>query len=110
MILVCAADDFRKYWQWAFNKNNLKKSVISKSSSVWCISSWLDWFVITCTSIRLKLQLKCLFFSKVDFYIFEPQNREVIENSSKVQLNFSPLKCTYFSISLALSQKLKFKG
>ena len=35
------------------------------------------------------------FLQKVDFCIFEPQNREVIENSSKTPLNFSPLQCTY---------------
>ena len=32
---------------------------------------------------------------KVDFCIFEPKNHEVIENSSKTPLNFSPLRCTY---------------
>ena len=35
------------------------------------------------------------FLQKVDFCIFEPRNREVIENSSKTPLNFSPLQCTY---------------
>ena len=30
------------------------------------------------------------FLHDVDFCIFEPQNREVIENSSKTPLNFSP--------------------
>ena len=35
------------------------------------------------------------FLQKVDFCIFEPKNREVIENSSKTPLNFSPLQCTY---------------
>ena len=35
------------------------------------------------------------FLQKVDFCIFEPQNREVIENSSKTPLNFSQLQCTY---------------
>ena len=29
------------------------------------------------------------FLQKVDFCIFEPKNREVIENSSKTPLNFS---------------------
>ena len=41
--------------------------------------------------------------------MFEPNNCEVIENSSKAPLNFSPLECTYLgkiiSISLALRQK-----
>ena len=36
------------------------------------------------------------FLQKVDFCIFEPKNREVIENSSKTSPNFSPLQCTYF--------------
>ena len=31
------------------------------------------------------------FLQKVDFSIFEPKNCEVIENSSKTPLNFSPL-------------------
>ena len=35
------------------------------------------------------------FLQKIDFCIFEPKNREVIENSSKPPLNFSPLQCTY---------------
>ena len=35
------------------------------------------------------------FHQKVDFCIFGPKNLEVIENSSKTPLNFSPLQCTY---------------
>ena len=35
------------------------------------------------------------FFQKVDFCIFEPKNREVIEKSSKAPLSFSPIQCTY---------------
>ena len=35
------------------------------------------------------------FLQKVDFRIFEPNNCEVIENSSKAPLSFSPLQCTY---------------
>ena len=42
-----------------------------------------------------KTTLKTLIFLKNDFYIFEPQNREVIENYFKASLNFSPLKGTY---------------
>ena len=43
-----------------------------------------------------KTTLKTLIFLKNDFfYIFEPQNREVIENYFKALLNFSPLKGTY---------------
>ena len=39
--------------------------------------------------------LNAYFLQKVDFCIFEPKIREVIENSSKTPLNFSPLQCTY---------------
>ena len=49
MILVYAADNFRKYRKMQklrFLKNH-KKSVISQKSSVWCFSSPLDMFVIT---------------------------------------------------------------
>ena len=35
------------------------------------------------------------FLQKVDFCIFEPKNREVIENSSKTPLNISSLQYTY---------------
>ena len=36
------------------------------------------------------------FLQKVDVRIFEPKNREVIENSAETPLNFSPLQGTYF--------------
>ena len=36
-----------------------------------------------------------IFLKKLIFAFFEPKNREVIENSSKTPLNFSPLQCTY---------------
>ena len=43
-----------------------------------------------------KTALKTLnLLKKNDFSIFEPQNCQVIENSSKAPLNFSPLECTY---------------
>ena len=35
------------------------------------------------------------FIQKFDFCIFEPKNREVIENFSKTPLNFSSLQYTY---------------
>ena len=35
------------------------------------------------------------FVQKVDFCIFEPKNREVIENASKAPLSFSLLQCIY---------------
>ena len=41
-----------------------------------------------------KATLKTLFL-KNNFYIFEPKNREVIENYFKASLNFSRLKGTY---------------
>ena len=44
----------------------------------------------------IKTALKNAYFlQKVDVCIFEPKNREVIENSSKPPLNFKPLQCTY---------------
>ena len=52
MILVIAADDFRKFFENSENYKFLKihkKSVISKMSSVWCFSSRLGRFAITCT-------------------------------------------------------------
>ena len=42
-----------------------------------------------------KTILKTLIFLKNNFYIFEPKNREVIENDFKASLNFSRLKGTY---------------
>ena len=35
------------------------------------------------------------FLQKVDLCIFEPKNREVIENSYKAPLSFGPLQYTY---------------
>ena len=65
-------------------------------SSVWCF------FKSTrqvCNHLYLnlkKLHSKRLFYlKKLIFAFFEPKNREVIENSSKIPLNFSPLQCTY---------------
>ena len=62
-------------------------------SSVWCISSRLGRFAIlefdkNCTQKAYLLQ-------KFNFCIFEPKNREVIENSSKTPLNVSSLQYTY---------------
>ena len=42
-----------------------------------------------------KTTRKTLIFFKNDFYMFEPQNREVIENYFKASLIFSTLKGTY---------------
>ena len=39
--------------------------------------------------------LNAYFLQKFNFCIFEPKNREVIENSSKTPLNFSSLQYTY---------------
>ena len=36
-----------------------------------------------------------VFFKKFDFFIFEPKNREVRENSSKTPLNLSSLQYIY---------------
>ena len=64
-------------------------------SSVWCF------FKATrqvCNHLYLNLIKNCTqnayFLQKVDFCIFEPKNREVIENSSKTPLSFSPLQST----------------
>ena len=48
------------------------------------------------------------FLQKIDFCIFEPKNREVIENSSKTPLNLSSLHILgqkFISIALRISQK-----
>ena len=55
------------------------------------------------------------FLQKVDFSILEPNNCEVIENSSKTPLNFSTLQCTYlgkihFNVTRAKSEKKKLKS
>ena len=60
-----------------------------------------------CTQIAYFLQ-------NIDFCIFEPKNREVIENSSNTSLNFSPSQCTclgkkIISILLGLSQGKKIE-
>ena len=67
-------------------------------------SSQLDRFVITSHFNSIKTALNAYFLQKVDFCIFEPRNKELIENSFKAPLNCSPLKCIYLGISLARSQ------
>ena len=73
MILVCAADYFRKKSEnvemsFFFKK---KKLLISENLEVGCFSSRLDGFEITCTSIRKKTARKPLFSIKnFDFCIF----------------------------------------
>ena len=59
-------------------------------------SSQLDRFVITSHFNWIKTAMNAYFLLKVDFCIFEPKNRELIENSSKAPLNCNPLKCTNF--------------
>ena len=67
-------------------------------SSVWCF-----FFKSTrqvCNHLYLNLIKKnctqnAYFLQKDDFCIFVPKNREVIENSPKTPLNFSPLQCIY---------------
>ena len=69
MIFVCAAYAFCKYRKMRkinFLKN-YKKSVISKIKVFGVFSSRQDSFVITCTSIRQKLQSKRLFYLKSHF-------------------------------------------
>ena len=57
-------------------------------------SSRLGRFAITCTQ-------NAYFLQKVDFCIFKPQNREVIENSLTMHI----LGQKFISISLGFSQK-----
>ena len=68
MILVYTVDYFRKengkFGNELFSKNH-KKLLISENLEVWCFSSRLDGFEITCTSIRKKLHTKPLFSSKI---------------------------------------------
>ena len=65
-------------------------------SSVWCVfkSTRQVWNLLYLKSIKTALKT-LIFFQKVDFCIFEPKKREVIENFSKTPFNFSPLQCTY---------------
>ena len=120
MILVCAVDYFLKISENAeisFLKNNHKKPSPSKIQGLCVFSSGLDGFEITCTSIRKKCTQNPYFLHKFDFCIFEPKNCDVINNSSKAPLNFSPYQCTYmylgknhFDIISAKSEKMKLKS
>ena len=78
-------------------------------------SSQLDRFVITFHFNSIKTALNAYFLQKVDFCIFEPKNRELIENSSKAPLNCNPLECTYlgkisFQYHKHLERKAKMKS
>ena len=95
-------------------KKNHKKSFIIKNSGVWCFFK-LDGFEIICTSIKKKCTQNPYFLQKFEFCIFELKNCEVIENSFKALLNFSPFKCTYlgkgnFNNISAKSEKMKLKS
>ena len=101
MVLVCAADDFQKILENAENEPFFKKSfqsVISKNQGILVFFKSAKW---VCNLLRFilkkKLQSNAYFLQKVDFCIFEPKKREVIENSCKAPLNFSPLQCTYLN-------------
>ena len=99
MILVCTAEDFRKFRkiQKIINlKKNHKK--ICHKQNVKC----LMFFQVDKAGLQspvLEFDKNCTqngyFLQKLNFCIFEPQNREVIENSSKTPLNFSSLHYTY---------------
>ena len=99
MILVCAADDFRKNQKKSENYQFLKKhKKICHKQKV----KFLVFFKSTrrvCIQLYLYLDKNCtqnaFFLQKDDFCIFEPKNREVIENSSKTPVNNSPLQCIY---------------
>ena len=72
MILVCAADDFRKFREisenYQFSKIH-KKSVTRKMSSIWCFSSRLGWFAILYLN-SIKTALKTLIFFKTLIFTF----------------------------------------
>ena len=118
MILVCAADDFRKFRKNLENYQFLKihkKSVISKMLNVWCFFKSTGQVCNHLYLNSIKTALKTLIFLKNDFCIFEPKNREVNENTSKTPLCFSPLQCTYlgknsFHNHLGLVRKKKLKS
>ena len=63
-------------------------------SSVWCFFKSNRQVCNHLYLNSIKTALKRL-SQNVDLCIFEPKTREVIENSSKTPLNFSPLQCTY---------------
>ena len=98
MILVCVADDFRKFRKirkiisFQMFLKNLSQAkcqlfgVFQVDKAGW--QSPVLEFDKNCTQ-------NVYFLQKVDFCIFEPKNRKVIENPSKTTLNFSPLHCTY---------------
>ena len=73
MIVVCAVDYFEKKngkcGNELFSKNH-KKLLISENLEVWCFSSRLDGFEITCTSIRKKTAHKTLIFFKNLIFAF----------------------------------------
>ena len=99
MILVCAADDFRKFRKFWKIINFLKiiKNLSQANCQVFGVFQ-VDWACLQSSVLefRIKTALKTLsFFKKLIFCIFELKNCEMIENSSKTPLNFSPLQCTY---------------
>ena len=72
-------------------------------------------FIITSHFNSIKTALNAYFLLKIDFCIFEPKNRELIENSFIAPPNCSPLKCTYlgkmsFQYHLRLVRKAKMKS
>ena len=93
MILACEMMIFSKIQENAENQlfKTIKKSVISKITSIWCFQVAQMGFKITCTSKWIKNAIKTpIFFQNVYLYIFEPKNREVLVNSLKAPLKFSP--------------------
>ena len=102
--------NIRKCGKLAFFKTkNHIKTVISKNSSIWCFFKSARQVCNLLYFNLIKTEIKTLiFFKKVDFYIFEPKNREVIENSSKALLLSIEMHIfgqKIISISLAFSQK-----
>ena len=98
MILACAADDFGKFRKIRkiINFQKFIKNLPSAKCQVFGV------FQVDEAGLQspvLESDKHCTqnayFLRKVDFCIFEPKNREVIENSSITPLNFSPLQYTY---------------
>ena len=98
MILVCVADDFGKFRK--FGKLSFFLKFIKNLSQAKCQVFGVFQVDQACLQSSVlefdkNYTLNAYFLQKVVFCIFEPKNREMLENSSKTQLNFSQLQCTY---------------
>ena len=85
---MCKNELFRKKHTKISHKPKIRGFVFFQVGQTGLKSPMLQFEKKKCTQTRNFLQ-------KFDFCIFEPKNCEVIENSFKAPLDFSPLKCTY---------------